>query len=72
MKIYTGAALTIHGALEERIEVTFNNVDGGICLRFNDSAESHMITYAAAMQLRQAIDTAFAIRGRVIAVKEAA
>ena len=71
MQIYTGAALTIHGVLEERIEVTFNNVDGGICLRFNDNAESHMLTYGAAMQLRQAIDTAFAMRGRVI-TKESA
>jgi hypothetical protein len=70
MQIYTGAALTIHGVLDERIEVTFNNVDGGICLRFNDNAESHMITYGAAMQLRQAIDTALAMRGKVIS-KEA-
>jgi len=72
MNIYTGAVLTIHGVLDERIQVTFNNVDGGICLRFNDNAESHMITYSAAMQLRKAIDTALAMRGKVITSKEEA
>lgn len=79
MNVYTGAVLTIHGVLHERIEVCFNNLDGNIGLKFYKDdvegvgyEESHVMSmsYAAALQLRAAIDTALAMRGRVITVKE--
>lgn len=64
-QIYTGAKLTVHGILGEAIDLSFNNVDGAIHLRFydKDGPETQaVVSYAAAKQLIAALNTAFFMR----------
>lgn len=68
MSVYTGVKMTINGVLDERIDVAFNTSDGQIGLRFydagNESADGtqETISYAAALQLIKALETAFDMR----------
>lgn len=65
MQIYTGVTMTINGVLDERIEVAFNTSDGNIGLRFYEKdteGTQEYLTFAAAKQLINALETAFFIR----------
>lgn len=70
MSVYIGVKMTVHGVLDERIDVSFNTIDGPIGLRFydagNESADGvqETVSYAAALQLSKVLETAFDMRSK--------